>query len=344
MSSTEKATRCMPISLGRVGSLSIASGWMYSKSSRRPLPSGVWSIAMLAWLPSSPTAVSVHSPLTVSRPRTVSPRSVKKEIVASRSRTAMPTFSSLMGMRRRLPRHDDPTIRHDRASSPYSTSGRTPYVRAKPVRRHTVVDVAQLTEPVQRWFTQHRADSDGATASRLPVGVRIRRRKDNQVAACARLLGIVSAENGYPRPRPVSRLGWLTGDDVLDAWIAEQHGRIQGHVAITRADSDPATAFRLREVTGRPASELAGVSRLFVRSSLRGQGLGTALLETAVEECRSRGLMPVAEMVSTIRGGVPLYDRAGWRMVAMYPCGKRGEGLETYLYVAPPVDARSRTT
>src|SRR5688572_149756 len=51
MSSTEKATRCMPISLGRVGSVSIASGGMYSKSSRRPLPSGVWSIATLAWLP-----------------------------------------------------------------------------------------------------------------------------------------------------------------------------------------------------------------------------------------------------------------------------------------------------
>ena len=54
---------------------------------------------MLAWLPSRPTAVSVHCPLTASRPRTVSPRSVKKAIVASRSRTAIPTFSSLMGMR-----------------------------------------------------------------------------------------------------------------------------------------------------------------------------------------------------------------------------------------------------
>ena len=36
---------------------------------------------MLAWLPSRPTAVSVHSPLTVSRPRMVRPRSVKKAIV-----------------------------------------------------------------------------------------------------------------------------------------------------------------------------------------------------------------------------------------------------------------------
>lgn len=97
-SSTEKATRCIPISFGRVGAVSIAAGWMYSNSSRRPWPSGVCSIAILAWLPSRPTAVSVHSPLTVSRPITVRPRSVKKAIVASRSRTAMATFSSLIGM------------------------------------------------------------------------------------------------------------------------------------------------------------------------------------------------------------------------------------------------------
>jgi hypothetical protein len=34
-------------------------------------------MAMLAWLPSRPTAVSVHAPLTVSRAMTVRPRSVK---------------------------------------------------------------------------------------------------------------------------------------------------------------------------------------------------------------------------------------------------------------------------
>src|SRR6202042_3963304 len=64
-------------------------------------------MAMFAWLPSRPTAVSVHSPLTVSRPMTVRPRSVKKAMVASRSRTAMPTFSSLMTMRCMLPRLAD---------------------------------------------------------------------------------------------------------------------------------------------------------------------------------------------------------------------------------------------
>ncbi len=58
----------MPISLGRVGSVSIASGWMYSNSSMRPLPSGVSYLAMLASFASWPTESSVHSPLTVSRP------------------------------------------------------------------------------------------------------------------------------------------------------------------------------------------------------------------------------------------------------------------------------------
>jgi GNAT superfamily N-acetyltransferase len=228
----------------------------------------------------------------------------------------------------------------NRASSPYSFVGRSPYIQARPSRRNTVVDVAQLTQPVQRWFTRHRAHGEPAASAWAPDGVRIRRRKDNQMAACTRLLGLVSAENGYPLPRPASRREWLTGADLLDAWIAEQAGRIQGHVAITRVDGDPATALRWREVTGRPASELTDVSRFFVRSSARGQGIGTALLETAVAESRARGLVPVAKMVSTSRRGVPLFDRAGWRMVAMYPCGKRGEDLETYLYVAPSAQAR----
>ena len=202
-----------------------------------------------------------------------------------------------------------------------------------------MVAVAHQTEPVHRWLTRHRAHSEAA-APWVVDGTQIRPRKDNQLAACSRLLGLVSAESGYPLPRPNARLGWLTGEDVLNAWVAEQHGRIQGHVAISRVDGEPATAMRWREVTGRSASELAEVSRFFVRSSARGQGLGSALLETAVEEARARGLTPVARMVSTSRQGIPLYDRVGWRMVAMYPCGKQREGLETYLYVAPTTPAR----
>ena len=204
-----------------------------------------------------------------------------------------------------------------------------------------MVATAQRTEPSSRWLARHRAHGDRAVAQRLGDGVQIRRRNDHQLAACSRLLGLVSAESGYPLPRPGARLGWLTGPDVLNAWIAEQHGRVHGHVAIARVDSDPGTSMRWREVTGRHPSELADVSRFFVRSDVRRRGLGTALLGTAVEACRAQALTPVAMMVSTSKGGVPFFDRQGWRMVAMYPCGGAGDGLETYLYVAPPTRART---
>ncbi len=123
MSSTEKAIRCMPISFGLVGSVSIASGWMYSKSSICPRPSGVCSTAIRAWFPSSPTAVDAHSPLTSSRPTTDSPRSVKKAMVASRSRTAIPMFSRAMAMPAMLLRRQRPSF--SAQATQYSANGRT---------------------------------------------------------------------------------------------------------------------------------------------------------------------------------------------------------------------------
>lgn len=199
-----------------------------------------------------------------------------------------------------------------------------------------MVDVAQLTEPVQRFFIRQRTSNEGEPAPRLPDGMKIRRRKDHQLAACTRLLGLVSSEDKYPLlQRPSARREWLTGPELLDAWTAEQDSTIQGHVAITRVDVNPTTALRWREVTGRHASELAGICRFFVRPRVRDQGVGSALLDTAVAECRARGLLPVAEVVSMSRQGVPLFDRAGWRLVEMYPCGKRKDGHEAYMYVAP---------
>ena len=67
------------------------------------MPSGVcYGISLSGYA----EVVAVASTTAVSRPRTVSPKSVKKAIVASRSRTAMPTFSSLMGTPCTLPSQD----------------------------------------------------------------------------------------------------------------------------------------------------------------------------------------------------------------------------------------------
>ena len=196
-----------------------------------------------------------------------------------------------------------------------------------------MTDVAQLTVPVQRWIARQRQRP--AAPAPGPAGVRVRLRREQELAACARLLGLVQAESHYPASRPTSLRGWLADPALLGSWVAERNGEVLGHVAVGPVGSDAASRMRWREVTGRPATELLGVSRLFVRARARGQGLGALLLETAVADVRSRGLVPVAELVSPSREGVRLYEKHGWRLVARHAWGGRGDGLTSYMYLLP---------
>ena len=200
-----------------------------------------------------------------------------------------------------------------------------------------MTDVTQLTVPVQRWIARRRRHDVerhlGPGAGSTSSDVRIRGRRSHDLAAAARLLGLVVAEGQYPLPRPESRRAWLTGPGIQDAWIAERDGELLGHIALSRVGLDAVSAMRWREVTGRATADLAGVSRFFVRSRVRGQGIGTSLLQAAVTEARARGLVPVAEMMSASRDGIRLYEKQGWRLAAMYPCGPRSASLEAYMYV-----------
>ena len=81
MSSTEKATRCMPISLGRVGFVSIASGVDILERLGAAAAVGV-EHGDVCVVPVEADG-GVGPLLTVSRPRTVRPRSVEKAIIAS---------------------------------------------------------------------------------------------------------------------------------------------------------------------------------------------------------------------------------------------------------------------
>jgi GNAT superfamily N-acetyltransferase len=151
-------------------------------------------------------------------------------------------------------------------------------------------------------------------------GVRHRRPRD--IPACARLLRVVYAEGQYPSRFPDAPRGWLTGPDVLDAWVMERHGEILGHVAVSRMGLESASALRWREVTGREAGELGGVTRLFVRQRVRRQGIGTALLDVALADIRRRGLFPVLEVASTGADATRLVEGRGWRLLAQDPWGR----------------------
>ncbi len=212
----------------------------------------------------------------------------------------------------------------------------------------TVPAVQHVTWPVYRWLARHRRQLPGGTpATDLPLislsidGVRRRTPKD--LGACARLLRVVFSEGQYPVYWPDAPRAWLSDEMVVDAWIVERRNEILGHIAISKVGLDPLSALRWRELTGHAPSELAGVSRHFVRPRLRGHGLGTALLDVAVAEIRARGLVPVLGVVSASEVAIRLYENRGWRLLAMYPWGEKADRLKIYYYELPPKPDDDRT-
>ena len=163
----------------------------------------------------------------------------------------------------------------------------------------------------------------------------LRRRRPKDVPACARLLRVVHYESHFPETALDAPRAWLSGDDVLDAWVVERQDEILGHVAISQVGTDSTTAYRWREMTGREPTELVAVTRLFVRPKVRRTGLGTAMLEAAVTEIRSRGLVPVLQVADSHTDAVQLFEQAGWRLLSMDQWGSRDQHQRVRCYTAP---------
>ncbi len=162
----------------------------------------------------------------------------------------------------------------------------------------------------------------------------VRPRRARDVGACTRLLGVVYCADHYPDRLPGSAHAWLVRD-VLDAWVAERHGQVLGHVATVRVGTDPLSAARWREITGLPATGLLGVSRFFVRRSERGKGIGTALLAAAAGDVRAHGLVPVLETVSESRTVIPTLRDAGWQLLAVDDRDARTDRWRVHRYAGP---------
>jgi GNAT superfamily N-acetyltransferase len=177
--------------------------------------------------------------------------------------------------------------------------------------------------------------SFGVPAQPGPTTRGIRRRRPKDLGACGRLLEVVHYDAHYPAIRPERPRDWLDADAVLDAWVAERLGEILGHVAISSVGRDALSALRWRETTERDPSELLAVSRFFVRPRVRGQGIGTSLLDAAAAEIHGRSRVPVLEMLSPRRDGIPFLAARGWRLVAQDPWTSNREALFLYRYTAP---------
>ena len=178
------------------------------------------------------------------------------------------------------------------------------------------MDTTLTPRPQRRSLSSvlHRRSRDRAPArtGRQPAGVRARRPRD--LSTCTRLMHRAFFEGQFPGTRRNEPREWIDGTDVLAAYVAERDGEIVGHVAVTSVGLDTATELRWREITGHPVTALAGVGQLFVRPSFRGQGIGRSLVDAALADIRSRGLVPVLEVV-THESLAPTYAHGhGWRL------------------------------
>jgi ribosomal protein S18 acetylase RimI-like enzyme len=144
--------------------------------------------------------------------------------------------------------------------------------------------------------------------------IRLRRAEDLPVLAD--VLAAQQPVTGYPQrwplPWPVEE--FLVRDGELGAWVAELDGRVVGHVSAAEVGKGIEVDGWVAGA-GRPAEELAAVSVLFVDHTVSGRGVGSALLDHAVEAIRSAGRLPVLDVVQETDKAVRLYQRKGWQVV-----------------------------
>ncbi|MEU8774506.1 GNAT family N-acetyltransferase [Streptomyces sp. NPDC048606] len=147
----------------------------------------------------------------------------------------------------------------------------------------------------------------------------LRRRTDDDLATCARLLAEVHAHDGYPVNWPENPAAWLAGDPVLGSWVAELDGRPVGHVGLSRCGEGDAAPLlwsaRGGAGSGRTPDRTAVVGRLFVAPAARGHGIGALLIARAVEEARRRALHAVLDVVASDTAATALYERLGWELL-----------------------------
>lgn len=119
----------------------------------------------------------------------------------------------------------------------------------------------------------------------------------------------------YPVLWPSDPAGWLTGRDLLDAWVAEdEDGALLGHLSLHGTNASRARPKWL-EALAAPPERLAVVSRFFVSPRARGRGVGGALMHRAEQHAVTHGLHLVLDVAVHNRAAIAFYERRGWRRV-----------------------------
>jgi GNAT superfamily N-acetyltransferase len=142
----------------------------------------------------------------------------------------------------------------------------------------------------------------------------LRPRRTEDLEGALAMLREVHDADSYPAIWPADPAAWLTGNDRLAAWVAEESGSLLGHLSLHGTDASRARPEWI-EGLGVPVERLAVVSRFFVSTRARRQGIGDALMQRAEEHAAHRGLGLVLDVAAHNHSAIAFYERRGWRRV-----------------------------
>jgi len=180
---------------------------------------------------------------------------------------------------------------------------------------------ANNDEPVTRVFTGD--------------AVVLRRRSDDDVDACLELAEHTHQHDGYPPWWPWDRRAFIVAPAEEASWVADDQGRVMGHVAIHNADGDPAFR-RAHELTGLGPGHVAVVARLMVSPSARRVGVGRRLLDEAVAFAHQSGRRPILDTIPSNTKAIALYRTKGWTEAGTETLtSASGRRLDVVVFVGP---------
>ena len=162
----------------------------------------------------------------------------------------------------------------------------------------------------------------------------VREKTAGDAASCSDLLLQVNQADGYPVPLPVDLKRWLTPPHEIASWVAEQGGRITGHVALHAALPGPVLEA-VQQATDEPHDRLAFLSRLFTSPQCRRAGVGRALLRHATSEAHARGLRLALDVGRNQAAPIALYESERWQRVQAIDVPVGDVVLVLWVYVAP---------
>ena len=168
-----------------------------------------------------------------------------------------------------------------------------------------------------------------------PIQPIVRPRREADLHACEQLVRVVYELDGYPGHWPSDLRAFIAEPGAIASWVAVVADEIVGHVTL-HPDSSEAAMSLAMSTTGLPSGSLGFVSRLCVTPAVRRAGIGRALLETAAEHARARGLRPILDVVTRFQATIELYETSGWTRAGKVVAHIPGDvTLEEFVYVAP---------